>query len=78
MQRDLQALVADNGASVLLVTHDVAEAVLLADTVVVLSRRPTTVAPTGERSMPRPPVSVSAPAAPSPVRWGCGQWRFSG
>ena len=40
MQRDLQALVAGSGASVLLVTHDITEAVLLADEVVVLSRRP--------------------------------------
>ena len=54
MQRDLQALVAENGASVLLVTHDVAEAVLLADTVVVLSRRPTTVLATVPIDLPRP------------------------
>ena len=40
MQHDLQALVAESGAAVLFITHDITEAVLLADRVVVLSRRP--------------------------------------
>jgi len=40
MQRDLQALVARTGAAVLLVTHDITEAVILADEIIVLSRRP--------------------------------------
>jgi ABC-type nitrate/sulfonate/bicarbonate transport system ATPase subunit len=40
MQNDLQALVGESGAAVLFVTHDITEAVLLADHVIVLSRRP--------------------------------------
>jgi NitT/TauT family transport system ATP-binding protein len=40
MQSDLQALVAESAAAVLFVTHDITEAVLLADHVIVLSRRP--------------------------------------
>jgi ABC-type nitrate/sulfonate/bicarbonate transport system ATPase subunit len=40
LQNDLQGIATRAGASVLLVTHDVTEAVLLADSVVVLSRRP--------------------------------------
>jgi len=40
MQDDLQALASDSGATVLFVTHDLAEAILLADNVIVLSQRP--------------------------------------
>ena len=54
MQRDLQTLVARTGASVLLVTHDITEAVLLADEVVVLSRRPA-------RILTRHPVPLARP-----------------
>ena len=57
MQRDLQDLVARTGASVLLVTHDITEAVLLADEVVVLSRRPA-------RLLSRHPVPLPRPRDP--------------
>ena len=57
MQRDLQALVTANGASVLLVTHDITEAVLLADEVVVLSRRPAHI-------LTRHPVTLTRPRDP--------------
>ena len=40
MQDDLQALSRDAAASVLFVTHDITEAVLLADNVVIMSQRP--------------------------------------
>ena len=54
MQRDLQALVARSGAAVLLVTHDITEAVLLSDEVVVLSRRPARVLTRHPVPLPRP------------------------
>ncbi len=40
MQDDLQMLSRDAGATVLFVTHDITEAILLADTVVIMSQRP--------------------------------------
>jgi NitT/TauT family transport system ATP-binding protein len=54
MQHDLQTLVADAGITVLFVTHDITEAVLLADQVVVLSRRPTRRLATIAIPLPRP------------------------
>jgi NitT/TauT family transport system ATP-binding protein len=54
MQRDLQALVSRTGTAVLLVTHDITEAVLLADEVVVLSRRPARVLTRHQVDLPRP------------------------
>ena len=40
MQDDLQMLSRDAGATILFVTHDITEAVLLADSVVIMSQRP--------------------------------------
>ncbi len=54
MQDDLQRLVADQGATVILVTHDITEAVLLADEVVVLGRRPA-------RIIARVPIGLARP-----------------
>ena len=54
MQRDLQSLVTQTSASVLLVTHDITEAVLLADEVVVLSRRPARMLSRHQVDLPRP------------------------
>ena len=58
MQSDLQALVAGTGASpgtaVLFVTHDITEAVLLADRVLVLSQRPARGIANLPISLPRP------------------------
>ncbi len=57
MQRDLQALVGRTGAAVLLVTHDITEAVVLADEVVVLCRRPA-------RLLARHPIGLPRPRDP--------------
>ena len=54
MQRDLQALTARSGAAVLLVTHDITEAVILADEVIVLSRRPARLLARHQVTLPRP------------------------
>jgi NitT/TauT family transport system ATP-binding protein len=54
MQSDLQALVAGSAAAVLFVTHDITEAVMLADYVVVLSRRPTRLIAGVPIGLPRP------------------------
>jgi len=40
MQHDLQAMLETENSSVLFVTHDITEAVILSDTVIVMSRRP--------------------------------------
>jgi ABC-type nitrate/sulfonate/bicarbonate transport system ATPase subunit len=54
MQNDLQDLAAKSGAAVLFVTHDITEAIMLADTVVVLSRRPTRLLASVPIALPRP------------------------
>lgn len=54
MQNDLQALAADNGATVLFVTHDLTEAILLADNVIVLSQRPARILADVAIDLPRP------------------------
>ena len=54
MQSDLQDIAAAEGATVLFITHDITEAVLLSDRVVVLSRRPTRILAQVEVTLPRP------------------------
>ncbi|MFA7248329.1 MAG: ABC transporter ATP-binding protein [Dehalococcoidia bacterium] len=54
MQEWLAGVSAEFGWTVLLVTHDVREAVLLSDRIVVLTPRPATVAATIEVPLPRP------------------------
>ena len=54
MQHDLQAMLASEGASVLFVTHDITEAVMLSDSVVILSRRPARVLAEVSIDLPRP------------------------
>ncbi len=54
MQHDLQNMLATEEASILFVTHDIAEAVLLSDSVVVMSRRPS-------RSLAEVPIDLPRP-----------------
>ncbi len=54
MQDDLQMLSADAGATVVFVTHDITEAVLLADNVVILSQRPSRLLANVAIDLPRP------------------------
>ncbi|MBV8766982.1 MAG: ABC transporter ATP-binding protein, partial [Hyphomicrobiales bacterium] len=54
MQDDLQRLWSREGSTIIFVTHDLTEAILLADNVVVLSRRPATVKVDLAIDLPRP------------------------
>jgi len=54
MQSDLQSLSMEAGATVVFVTHDITEAVLLADHVVVLSQRPSRLLANIPIDLPRP------------------------
>jgi ABC-type nitrate/sulfonate/bicarbonate transport system ATPase subunit len=54
MQNDLQTLSLEAGATIMFVTHDITEAVLLADNVVVLSQRPSRLLANIAIDLPRP------------------------
>ena len=54
MQHDLQTMLGIEKASVLFVTHDITEAVMLSDSVVVLSRRPARILAQIPIDLPRP------------------------
>jgi ABC-type nitrate/sulfonate/bicarbonate transport system ATPase subunit len=54
MQNDLQMLSHDAGATVLFVTHDITEAVLLADNVAIMSQRPSKLLANVAIDLPRP------------------------
>ena len=54
MQHDLQSLSIEAGATVVFVTHDITEAVLLADHVIVLSQRPSRLLTNVAIEIPRP------------------------
>jgi NitT/TauT family transport system ATP-binding protein len=54
MQDDLQMLSCDTKATVLFVTHDITEAVLLADTVAIMSQRPAKLLANVPIDLPRP------------------------
>jgi NitT/TauT family transport system ATP-binding protein len=54
MQNDLQAMLFQDGPSVLFVTHDITEAVMLSDSIIVMSRRPAAVLAEIAVDLPRP------------------------
>jgi ABC-type nitrate/sulfonate/bicarbonate transport system ATPase subunit len=54
MQSDLQKLSGEARATIVFVTHDITEAVLLADKVVILSQRPSRLLATVKIDLPRP------------------------
>ncbi len=65
---ELQSLVldlwAENGLTILLITHDVEEAVFLADRVAVLSNRPSVVEKVEATGLPRPRESLATREMP--------------
>jgi NitT/TauT family transport system ATP-binding protein len=54
MQDDLQRVWSSEGSTIVFVTHDLTEAILLADNVIVLSRRPAKVKANLAIDLPRP------------------------
>ena len=68
MQEWLAGMSSEFGWTVLLVTHDVREAVLLSDRIVVLTPRPASIAATIEVPLPHPRrANRSRPSSPPPV-----------
>ena len=59
MQNELIKLWRGSGKTVLLITHDIDEAVYLADTIYVMSPRPGRFIQTLEADMPRPPIETA-------------------
>jgi NitT/TauT family transport system ATP-binding protein len=66
LQREVQAIIRERGKSCVLVTHDIGEAIVMADRVLVLSRRPGRVKSVHEIRLPdgvRDPVEARRSAA---------------
>jgi ABC-type nitrate/sulfonate/bicarbonate transport system ATPase subunit len=64
MRHELQRILGEERHTVLLITHDVEEAIYMADRIIVLSPRPATVQATFHVSLPRP-RKLSSPEAQS-------------
>lgn len=62
MQQDLLELWEESNRSIVFVTHDVDEAILLSDRILVLSRRPSAVIEELEVTAPRPRSAANAPS----------------
>jgi ABC-type nitrate/sulfonate/bicarbonate transport system ATPase subunit len=62
MQHELQRILGEERHTVLLITHDVEEAIYMADRIMVLSQRPATIQSTFNISMPHP-RKLSSPEA---------------
>ena len=62
MQTELRRILDEERHTVLLITHDVEEALYMADRIMVLSPRPTTIQATFEVDLPHPRQLASAPA----------------
>jgi NitT/TauT family transport system ATP-binding protein len=66
LQADVSRIIAENGKSAILVTHDIGEAIAMADRVLVLSARPATVRALHVIDLPkagRDPVALRTDAA---------------
>ncbi len=62
MQTELRRILVEERHTVLLITHDVEEAIFMADRVLVLSPRPTTIQTTFDVDLPHP-RKLSSPEA---------------
>ena len=69
MQTDLLRIVTEQGATVLLVTHDIEEALFLGDRVVMFSSRPARCGSAPQTSSPPLPWLASTPATATACSW---------
>ena len=68
MQAELEAIIAETGQTVVLITHSIDEAITLADRVVVISDRPGTIREVVDVDLPRPRSEYDVKSHPSYVR----------
>jgi NitT/TauT family transport system ATP-binding protein len=64
MHDELMRITTDTGATVIFVTHDLAEAITLSDRIVVVSRRPARIKYTATVNLPRPRKAAASQASP--------------
>ena len=78
MRSELLRILAEERHTVLLITHDVEEAIHMADRILVLSPRPTTIQATFEVTFPHPRKLIEPRGAGAAARRSCASWGSGG